>query len=87
VTKPEAGMHTIGWLCPGAGDREISRLAADAGVVTWALSSWDRHGADVPQAGLILGFAAYSVAEISDAVRTLARVVRESQERAARRAR
>jgi GntR family transcriptional regulator / MocR family aminotransferase len=76
VTRPEAGMHTIGWLTNGAADDDVSRRGADAGLVAWALSSCYRHGIDAPtQPGLILGFAAYTDAEIATAVRTLAHVL------------
>lgn len=51
------------------------RRAAEAGVVAWALSKCYRHGVDAPRPGLVLGFAAYTEAEISEAVRTLAGVV------------
>ena len=75
VAKPQAGMHTIGWLTDGPCDRDVSRRAADAGIVAWALSASYRHAAVAPlPAGLILGFAAYREEEIADAIRTLARV-------------
>ena len=75
VSRPEAGMHTIGWLPDGEDDLDVSRRAAEAGVVAWALSKCYRHGVDAPRPGLVLGFAAYTEAEISEAVRTLAGVV------------
>lgn len=76
VAPPEAGMHTIAWLPRSADDREVSRRAAEAGVVAWALSSCYRDVAQAePPPGLILGFAAYAEKEIADGVQTLARVL------------
>lgn len=76
VAKPQAGMHTIGWLPEGASDRAVSRRAAEAAVFTWSLSACYRQDEDPkPQSGLILGFAPYSAAAIAEAVRTLATVL------------
>ncbi|MGE5243425.1 MAG: PLP-dependent aminotransferase family protein [Betaproteobacteria bacterium] len=74
VKRPEAGMHTIGWLTNGASDRDVSRRAADAGVFAWALSTCCRSEA-ATDPGIILGFAAYAETEISSAVRALAGVL------------
>ena len=76
VMKPQAGMHTIGWLVDGASDRAVSRRAGESGVFTWSLSACYRQNEDPkPQSGLILGFAPYSEAAICDAVRALATVL------------
>jgi GntR family transcriptional regulator/MocR family aminotransferase len=76
IDRPEAGMHTIGWLPAGTSDREVSHRAADAGIFAWALSScyWQSGVAERP--GLVLGFAAYRAEAIVEGVRTLARVLK-----------
>jgi GntR family transcriptional regulator / MocR family aminotransferase len=75
IKRPEAGMHTIGWLPSGVNDRELSRAAADAGVFAWALSSCYREPDAGQRPGLVLGFAAYAEEELGEGVRTLARVL------------
>ncbi|HTK29755.1 MAG TPA: PLP-dependent aminotransferase family protein [Vicinamibacterales bacterium] len=74
VARPQAGMHTIGWLRGDVSDRAVSRLAGDAHVVAWPLSTCYRDTA-APPPGLILGFAAYTEAEIAEATRALAGVI------------
>jgi GntR family transcriptional regulator/MocR family aminotransferase len=76
IDRPEAGMHTIGWLPAGTSDREVSHRAADAGIFAWALSScyWQSAAAERP--GIVLGFAAYRPEAIVEGVRTLARVLK-----------
>lgn len=68
-------MHTIASMASDLDDREVSRRAADAGIVASQLSScyWGRGSRTTP--GLIVGFAAYSETEISHGIRALARVL------------
>jgi GntR family transcriptional regulator/MocR family aminotransferase len=74
VEAPTAGMHAIGWLEDGRSDEAVSRAAAEQGVVGWPLSSC-RFGNAACRPGLVLGFAAYTGAEIDDAIVRLARAL------------
>jgi GntR family transcriptional regulator/MocR family aminotransferase len=78
VDRPEAGMHTIGWLPRGTSDRAVSHRAADAGVFAWALSSCYWQSGEAERPGLVLGFAAYPREAIVEGVRTLATVIKSS---------
>jgi GntR family transcriptional regulator/MocR family aminotransferase len=69
----DAGMHTVGWLPPGTDDRRVSDALLTAEVDAVPLSRyWMGAGA---RSGLMLGYAAYTPAEISDAVARMARVL------------
>jgi GntR family transcriptional regulator/MocR family aminotransferase len=73
VAPAEAGMHLIGWLPDGAGDCEASSLAAGANVSAPALSRYAIRARPAP--ALLLGYAAYPVRKIREAVRRLARAL------------
>lgn len=74
VVPPDAGMHTVAWLPPGSDDSAVSRQAAEAGVVAWALSSCYRDAAQAEsRPGLIMGFASYPEEAIEGGMRALAR--------------
>lgn len=67
IRSAEAGMHLVGELLEGFGDREASRLAEEAGVEAPAISV---HGGT--RSGLMLGYAAVREEEIEASVRRLA---------------
>jgi GntR family transcriptional regulator / MocR family aminotransferase len=73
VRPAEAGMHLVGYLPEGKDDYAISRLAATHGVDTPPLSAYTL----MPQQarGLMLGYAAFSHAEINEGIRRLAVVL------------
>ena len=77
VAPADAGMHLIGWLPEGADDAEAARRAAAAGLMVPPLSLYGiepgRRG------GLVLGYPAFSGAEIDAAARRLAGVLRRSE--------
>lgn len=70
VPPAEVGMHLIGWLPDGSDDRAASSRAAAAGVSAPALSRYAMRARLRP--ALLLGYAAFSVRKIRDAVRRLA---------------
>lgn len=71
VAPAEAGMHLVGRLPAGADDRRASAQALAHGVEAPALSSYGL-AAERPQ-GLLLGYAAFSQADILEGVRRLRR--------------
>ncbi len=72
--RPEAaGLHLVGYLPTGEDDAAVSRAAYARGVDAVALSA---TYLDPPRArGLLLGYAAYSEAEIKNGMRQLARAL------------
>jgi len=73
IRRPEAGMHTIGWLQKGSDDRKLVRQAAAAGVTALPLSAFYLGAGRKP--GLILGYAGYSEKAIREGVRKLAQAL------------
>jgi GntR family transcriptional regulator/MocR family aminotransferase len=74
IDSAETGLHCIGWLPAGLDKVALVRqaVANDLSLVpvsTYSIEPLARHG-------LVLGYAAYSVPEIQDAVRRLAAVMR-----------
>jgi GntR family transcriptional regulator/MocR family aminotransferase len=67
VEKADAGMHILGWLPKGTGDREITLKARAAGVEAPALSSYAMIPPERP--GLLLGYTAFTPREIRAGVR------------------
>src|SRR4029078_11327646 len=43
LRKPEAGLHSVAWVSPGADDKVVARLAAQKGVESRALSVYGRR--------------------------------------------
>ena len=74
VQDTEAGMHFVGWLPAGADDAYISREAAKAGLHVMPVSAFAIE--PLERAGLLLGFAGFSKAEIRRGIRELGAVVR-----------
>ena len=74
VRPAEAGMHLVGYLPQGIDDRAIARQAAAGGVEAPPLSAYAL--APQPLKGLMLGYAAFSHAEIESGIRRLAAVLR-----------
>ncbi|MGH3144595.1 MAG: PLP-dependent aminotransferase family protein [Rubrobacter sp.] len=70
VGPAAAGMHLVGWLPEGVGDREASRRAARGGVEAPPVSLYG----STPQGrgALMLGYAAVGEREIGEAVQRLA---------------
>ncbi len=73
VEPSPAGMHLVGWLEEGIDDRAVQRSAAARGVSAAALSAFCAE-ASLPPA-LVLGYAAFSPADIRAALRRLADVL------------
>lgn len=71
VPPAEAGMHLVGWLRIKGSDRRIAERCASAGV---DVTPFSRYAADnrAPKPGLLLRYAAFCEAEISDAVQRIA---------------
>jgi len=74
VRPMAAGMHLIGWLPPGADDREVSRRLRRAGVNNLPLSAMAIEAATPP--ALLLGYAGLPDAELAPAVRRMAAALR-----------
>jgi len=72
ATAAEGGMHLVAGLEGGVSDREVARLAAQAGLWAAPLSTFAISAVERP--GLLLGFAAVSHVEIRIGVRMLQRV-------------
>jgi GntR family transcriptional regulator / MocR family aminotransferase len=79
VTPAEAGMHLVGYLPEGVDDQAISRQAAAYTVEAPALSSYAQ--APLRRGGLLLGYAAFSQAEIYTGIRRLAAALRSTHTR------
>ena len=79
-----SGLNVLAWLPPGVDDREIARLAADAGIEVMPLAPF----AQLPTArgALILGFGGYDEATLRAAAARLGEVVRGGVEARRRRA-
>jgi GntR family transcriptional regulator/MocR family aminotransferase len=73
IAPSEAGMHLVGYLPAGTDDTAISQAAARHGVDAPALSGYV-YGAE-RYSGLVLGYAAFSPAEIRQGIRRLARAL------------
>jgi GntR family transcriptional regulator/MocR family aminotransferase len=68
-----AGMHLVGWLPDGVGDREVSERAHAAGLEAAPLSRYAIRPPTRP--GLLLGWAGYDPAALDEGVRRLAAVL------------
>ena len=73
IDATETGLHCVGWLPAELDEVALVRRAAANGLIlspvsTYSIEPLTRHG-------LVLGYAAYSVPEIQDAVRRLAKVI------------
>jgi GntR family transcriptional regulator/MocR family aminotransferase len=73
VRSHEAGMHVVGWLAKGISDSVVSRRARELGVEAPALTTYRAKPGG--RGGLVLGYAAYSEAQIRAAVKTLAMAI------------
>ena len=74
VNPPQAGIHCIGWLPAGIDEGALVRQAVANGLNLWPVSTYSIE--PLARKGLILGYGAYSVPEIQDAVRRLATAMR-----------
>jgi GntR family transcriptional regulator / MocR family aminotransferase len=74
IDAPETGLHCVGWLPAGLDQVALVRQASanDLKLVPVSIYSLE----PLARQGLVLGYAAYSVPEIQDAVRRLAAVMR-----------
>ncbi len=75
VRPSETGLQIMGWLPDGVNDRDVSRRAADSGVVAPPISSYCLEAP--PRKGLLLGYAAHTPCQIRSGVRRLATVLRD----------
>lgn len=81
IAPADAGLHLVGWLPSGVRDVDASRAAWEHGVQVSPLS---RHAITPPARGaLLLGYAAYTPAQLRTAAERLARAL--SSHRSARR--
>jgi GntR family transcriptional regulator / MocR family aminotransferase len=76
VEPPQAGIHCIAWLPAGMDEVLLVRQAVANGLNLWPVSSYSIE--PLARQGLILGYGGYSVPEIQDAVRRLARAMRST---------
>jgi GntR family transcriptional regulator/MocR family aminotransferase len=74
IESPEAGIHCIGWLPAGQSGRAVARRARDADLDLSPLADYCLEPAE--REGVLLGYGAYSAAEIRAAARRLASVLR-----------
>jgi GntR family transcriptional regulator/MocR family aminotransferase len=79
VHTAEAGMHLVGYLPDGVDDKAVSQQAAAHQVEAPALSSYAL--APLRRRGLLLGYAAFSHADITDGIHRLATALRNSVSR------
>ena len=70
VKPAEAGFHLVGWLPLGCDDAAIMTALSSSGIESTALSRYSIGRC--PRPGLMLGYAGFSVAQISRAVIDLA---------------
>jgi GntR family transcriptional regulator/MocR family aminotransferase len=73
VAPTDTGLHVVGWLRRGLSDRDAQARAAGAGIDALAVSRFGRVAGG--RAGLVLGYAATSPAEIRAGVTRLARAL------------
>jgi GntR family transcriptional regulator / MocR family aminotransferase len=73
VAPAEAGMHLIGWLPEGIGDREVSRRAAEAELNLAPVSAYCIS--QKLRGGLLLGYTAFNGKQIRQGVKKLAQVL------------
>ncbi|KAA3605123.1 MAG: PLP-dependent aminotransferase family protein [Planctomycetota bacterium] len=64
------GMHALLWLPPGENDRQVAERARQAGFQVEALSNYRLKSTGLP--ALLLGFAAFSEAQIQAGMESLA---------------
>jgi GntR family transcriptional regulator / MocR family aminotransferase len=74
IDAPETGLHCIGWLPAGLDEIALVRQASANDLNLVPVSTYSLE--PLARQGLVLGYAAYSVPEIQDAVRRLAAVIR-----------
>lgn len=77
----DQGMHRVLWLAPGIDDVAVVRLAAERGLALRALSPM--YGGPARESGLMMGFGAYTRAQIETAAAELGRVCAAVAARAA----
>jgi GntR family transcriptional regulator/MocR family aminotransferase len=74
IAASGAGMHLVAWLRSRRDDAALSRAALALGIETQPISRFALR--PYPRAGLMLGYAAYTPAEIRSAAAALARAAR-----------
>ncbi|HKH98282.1 MAG TPA: PLP-dependent aminotransferase family protein [Candidatus Sulfotelmatobacter sp.] len=70
ISNVEAGLQTVGWLCPAISSESAAAAAAQRGVEVTPLNRYS-YGKDAPE-GLQLGFAAIDAKEIRRGIQGLA---------------
>ena len=81
VETSEGGMHLIAWLPPDVDDREATRAARAEGVIVAPLSFFAAHR-EPRRAGLVLGYAGLTPAQIAAGTERLAAALRPLVKRA-----
>lgn len=71
VPSDDAGVHLIGWLPDGIGDKNASRKALEQGVIVNPLSAYSSR--KLGREGLIFGYTAFSPGQIRNGVKRLAK--------------
>lgn len=69
----DQGMHCVLWLAAGLDDQDIALQAVREGVAVRPVSPMYAGGSEKP--GLILGLGAFSLEQMTDAVRKLATII------------
>ncbi len=75
IDSPETGIHCVGWLPEGMDDRQLVDRAAEQGIVLHPISQFSL-AAVLPRKGLLLGYGAYSIAQIQEGVQRLAALLK-----------
>jgi GntR family transcriptional regulator/MocR family aminotransferase len=73
VRPSEAGMHLVGWLPEGVDDQTVAEVAAGRGLEAPPLSAHSTR--PLTRGGLLLGYTAFTPAQIREAVSELARLL------------
>jgi len=77
VGNSDAGLHLVAFLPEGTDDRAVVRAAAEESMYPTALSTCYANGASRP--GLILGFGGSDERTLTNAIRHLAGVIRDTR--------
>ena len=73
VRPSDAGMHLVCWFPEGVGDQTVAEIAAGRGLEAPPLSAHSMR--PLTRGGLLLGYTAFTPAQIREAVSELARLL------------
>ncbi|QBD76957.1 PLP-dependent aminotransferase family protein [Ktedonosporobacter rubrisoli] len=78
VAPSEAGMHLVGNLAEGLNETQISRAAAQQGIIVPPLSAYSQRALN--SRALLLGYTAFNAQQINLAVQSLARTFKKTMQ-------